>query len=90
MAFQMLFEFCNSIVSSIGSSVNIRQLEALSARNEADTYFKVMGRLRQGMVYDALDQRSVAQDRYRQVLSMKDWGTAHDQAKRYLDRPYGG
>ncbi|MFQ5568496.1 MAG: tetratricopeptide repeat protein [Rhodothermales bacterium] len=65
------------------------QLEALSARNPDDTYFKVMGRLRQGMAYDALDQRSVAMDRYNQVLSMKDWGNAHTLAERYLERPYG-
>lgn len=65
------------------------QLEALSARSSNDTYFKVMGRLRQGMAYDALGQRPLAQDRYRQVLAMDDWGSAHDQAERYLKRPYG-
>ncbi len=65
------------------------QLEALSARNSDDTYFKVVGRLRQGMAFDALGQRSLAQDRYRQVLSMKDWSSAHKQARQYLKRPYG-
>jgi len=65
------------------------QLEALSARSRADTYFKVMGRLRQGMVYDALGQRAVAQARYRQVLTMKEWGNAHEQAEQYLQRPFG-
>ena len=65
------------------------QLEALSARNADDTYFKVMGRLRQGMAFDALGQRSLAQDRYRQVLSMKEWGSAHKEARQYLKRPYG-
>lgn len=62
------------------------KLEALSARTPADTYFKVLGRLRQGMVYDALGQEKVAQDRYRQVLAMKDWAGAHDRAERYLKR----
>ncbi len=65
------------------------QLEALSARSANDTYFKVMGRLRQGMTFDALGQRSLAQDRYRQVLSMTDWGNARKQARQYLKRPYG-
>ena len=65
------------------------QLEALSARNADDTYFKVVGRLRQGMAFDALGQRTLAQDRYRQVLSMKDWSGAHKQARQYLKRPYG-
>ncbi len=66
------------------------QLEALSARTADDTFFKVMGRLRQGMVYDALSQRAVAKDRYQQVLAMKAWGTSQEQAKKYLKRPYGG
>ena len=65
------------------------QLEALSARNADDTYFKVMGRLRQGMAYDALGQRSVAEDRYRQVLAMKEWGSSRREAKKYLKHPYG-
>ena len=65
------------------------QLEALSARSTNDTYFKVMGRLRQGMTFDALGQRALAQDRYRQVLSMTDWGNARKQARQYLKRPYG-
>ncbi len=65
------------------------QLEALSARLEADTYFKVMGRLHQGMVYDALGRRKRAETRYRQVLAMKAWGSSHTQASRYLKTPYG-
>ena len=65
------------------------QLEALSARSPDDTYFKVMGRLRQGMIYDALGQRTLAQDRYREVLEMKEWGSSRDQAKKYLKHPYG-
>ncbi|MEZ4696173.1 MAG: hypothetical protein R2832_07150 [Rhodothermales bacterium] len=64
------------------------QLEALSARTSDDTYFKVLGRLRQGMCYDALGKRPQAEERYRQVLRMKDFGGAHDRADRYLERPY--
>lgn len=65
------------------------QLEALSARTTDDTFFKVMGRLRQGMVYDALGQRTVAQTRYRQVLDMEAWGNSHEQAEKFLKHPYG-
>ena len=65
------------------------QLEALAARLADDTYFKVMGRLRQGMAYDALGQRSNAENRYRQVLAMKEWGASRKQAEKYLKRPYG-
>ncbi len=65
------------------------QLEALSARTTDETYFKVMGRLRQGMAYDALGQRTLARDRYRQVLTMKAWGSSRDQAAKYLKHAYG-
>ncbi|MDX1547153.1 MAG: tetratricopeptide repeat protein [Rhodothermales bacterium] len=68
---------------------DLLKLEALAARSPDDTYFKVMGRLRQGMVYDALGQRDRAVARYRQVLSMNEWAGSHDRAQRYLDRPYG-
>ncbi len=64
-------------------------LEALSARSQEDTYFKVLGRLQQGMAYDALNLRERAVERYEQVLTMKDWRRAHVQARRYLDHPYG-
>ena len=64
------------------------QLEALSARNKEDSYFKVLGRLRQGMAYDALGNRELAMQRYRQVLKMKDWADAHGRASSYLDEPY--
>ncbi len=64
------------------------QLDALAARTTDDTYFKVWGRLRQGMVYDALGQRNAAKTRYREVLRMEDWGEAHEQAERYLNRAY--
>lgn len=68
--------------------VYLLQLDALAARTREDTYFKVWGRLRQGMVYDALGQRNAATTRYREVLEMEDWGDAHEQAKRYLNRAY--
>lgn len=63
-------------------------LEDLTSRNDEDTYFKVIGRLRQGMCYDALGQRANAVARYRDVLKMKDWVGSHDRANRYLAQPY--
>jgi tetratricopeptide (TPR) repeat protein len=66
------------------------QLEALTARRKEDTYFKVMGRLRQGMVYDALGRRDIARLRYREVLQMKDFGNAQERARAYLQRPFRG
>jgi len=66
----------------------LQQLDALAARREEDAYFQVVGRLYQGMAYDALAERSLAERRYREVLAMDDQGNAHDLAERYLDRPY--
>ena len=64
-------------------------LEALSARLDRDTYFKVMGRLQQGLAYDALGRRGRAVKRYEQVLTMKEWGSSHALARRYLEQPFG-
>ena len=68
----------------------LQQLEALSARTDKETYFKVLGRLRQGMAYDALGRRELAVAKYREVLAMKDWSGAHDRAKQYVEQPYQG
>ncbi len=64
------------------------QLEALSARLPQDTYFKVMGRLNQGMAYDATGRRDLAQNRYEQVLAMQEWGSSQRQARRFLRTPF--
>ena len=69
---------------------HLRQLDAIAARTNKETYFKVLGRLRQGMAYDALGQRDLAVAKYREVLSMKDWSGAHDRAKQYVERPFQG
>ncbi|MEX0747460.1 MAG: hypothetical protein WD275_05615 [Rhodothermales bacterium] len=68
----------------------LNQLEALAARNPEKSYFETLGRLRQGMVYDALGRRRDAVKAYREVLAMKDWSGAHDRARRYLEAPYAG
>lgn len=67
------------------------QLEALSSRDGGDeSPFRVLGRLRQGMIYDARGNRPAAEQRYREVLQMDDASNAHDRAQQYLDEPYGG
>lgn len=73
-----------------GALTHLLQLEALSARSPDDTYFKVMGRLRQGMAYDALGRRSPAVSRYKEVLRMKEHARSHDRAERYLKHAYNG
>lgn len=64
------------------------QLEALTAREEHNTPYKTLGRLRQGMVYDALGRRDAAVRRYREVLQMNDQSGSHERAERYLETPY--
>ena len=67
---------------------NLFSLEALTARLDEDTYFKVMGRLYQGIAYDLLGERENAVARYESVLAMKRWGSSHSIARRYLANPY--
>ena len=67
---------------------NLFSLEALTARMDEDTYFKVMGRLYQGIAYDLLGERENAVARYESVLEMKRWGSSHSIARRYLANPY--
>ena len=69
---------------------SLTQLESLAARTREDTYFEVLGRLRQAMAYDALGQREQAVARYRQVLTMRNLGDAHDRAREFLETPYPG
>ena len=63
-------------------------LEAMTARVEEDTYFKVAGRLLQGMAYDRMGHRDRAIARYEEVLSMRKWGGIHKRARGYLTKPY--
>lgn len=68
----------------------LQQIERLARGQKHDTTFKILGRLRQGMVYDQMGRRDLAERRYREVLKMRDIADSHQMAKRYLDRPYGG
>ncbi len=68
----------------------LAEIEALHAHDSVDNRkYVVLGRLYQGMVYDATDRREQAVNRYRIVLSMDDHSNSHERAERYLDDPYG-
>ena len=67
----------------------LQELERVVAHPEEDSYFQVLGRLRQGMLYDLTNQREQAVERYRQVLRMDDQGGAHERARQYLKTPFG-
>lgn len=68
----------------------LENLKALGSRNAEQSYFEVLGRLREGMSLDATGDRGAAVTAYRQVLTMTDWSGAHERAQRYLERPYRG
>ncbi len=67
---------------------HLAALEGLTAGHDDDARYKVLGRLRQGMVYDAQGRRPYAVSRYRSVLAMDDVAGAHARARRYLEAPY--
>ena len=69
---------------------HLDRVEALTARfPDGQSYYRVLGRLRRGMVLDRLDRRDEAVAMYEQVLRMRDLSGSHDAARRYLNRPYG-
>jgi tetratricopeptide (TPR) repeat protein len=67
-------------------------LERLTSSEDAgeESFYRTLGRLRQGMVYDALGQREAARQRYRSVLEMTDHAEAHRRARKFLKEAYGG
>lgn len=91
MAEQALYFLARShIVRKQASAAlsHLLSLEALTARLKTDSYFKVAGRLYQGIAYDLMGEREQAVARYKDVLKMKRWGASHSNARRYLDNPY--
>lgn len=70
--------------------IHLATIEQLAAGMEdRDRQYVALGRLYQGMVYDAKGHRDMARNRYEIVLSMDEYGSSHTRAKRYLDEPYG-
>ncbi|HEX7071218.1 MAG TPA: hypothetical protein VF190_10445 [Rhodothermales bacterium] len=69
---------------------HLQNLEILTSKRRGDTYFKVWGKFRKGMAYDAMGERAKARQIYREVLSMKDWADVHERARTYLETPYQG
>ncbi len=91
MAEQALYFLARSHITRGEASaalLHLLSLEALTARLDTDSYFKVAGRLYQGISYDLIGDRDQATARYREVLKMKRWGSSHTNARRYLEDPY--
>lgn len=67
---------------------HIDRLERLTGKRGFNTEYRVLARLRRGMVLDALGRREEAKTCYRQVLKMDSEGNTHDRAREYLKKPY--
>ncbi len=50
---------------------------------------RAVGGLAAGVAWDRTGHRDEAIDAYRAVLSLPDVADSHDQAKRYLKKPFG-
>lgn len=69
---------------------NLDRLDQLTTRrSNLETEYVPLGRLRRGMVFDALGRRQDAVRCYKQVLKMESRGNAHEKAREYLKKPYG-
>jgi hypothetical protein len=53
------------------------------------TGFMTLANLKIGMIFDLQGKRDLAIKQYEKVLDMKDYQSAHDQAKRFKNAPYG-
>lgn len=77
------------IYSDLGAArQHLLALESLTSQGRPETYYRVYGHLRLGMVYDALGYREQARSQYRQVLRLGDRNEAHKRARQYLKAPY--
>lgn len=66
----------------------LHRLRQVAGTRTEPSAFAVLARLRQGMAHDARGERAEAVGRYREVLRLPDRSGAHEQARRYLERPY--
>jgi hypothetical protein len=66
------------------------QLDRLPEPGGRERPLQTLGRLRQGMAFDALGRRGDAVARYRQVLARGDVDESHQRARSHLARPFRG
>ncbi len=67
----------------------LARLDVLTSRfRTTPSYYRVLGRLRQGMALDALGRRDEAIAAYQQVIGWPDYDGTRDRARQYIERPY--
>jgi tetratricopeptide (TPR) repeat protein len=71
--------------------VHFYRCDELSRTIDAEkwTGFMTLANLKIGMIYDLQGKRDLAVKQYDKVLEMKDYQSAHDQARRFKGTPYG-
>lgn len=93
LAEQSLFQLARIEMSQDRPDSALARLDRIEVLTErfrgGDGYYRVLGRLRRGMVLDRLGRREEAVELYEQVLRMRDLSDSHAAAHRYLQRPYG-
>jgi hypothetical protein len=70
--------------------IHFLECEKLSREidKEKESGFLVNAVLYLGMIADKKNERSKAEAYYKQALDMKEFGSSHKNAKKYLDKPY--
>ncbi len=69
---------------------NLYRCDELSRSLDAEKLsgFMTLANLKIGMIYDLQGKRELALKQYDKVLDLKDYQSAHDQARRYKNTPY--
>jgi tetratricopeptide (TPR) repeat protein len=69
----------------------LKEADKLSRRfGEDESAWNVMSNLRMGFTYDKMGKRAEAIRQYKRVLDMDNVSDSHDQAEKYLKKPYDG
>jgi len=72
------------------ASQQLYQCDALSRKidKSSPSGFMSMANLMIGMIYDLQKRRGSAQAQYQKVLDMKEYENTHEEARRYMEKPY--
>lgn len=70
--------------------VNLLTCDSLSRKidKEGPSGFMSLANLLMGMIFDLQYKRGYAVQQYRKVLAMKEYETSHQEAKKYMEKPY--
>jgi hypothetical protein len=64
-------------------------IEASKLLDEVDSGFKIKAYIKSANIYDILNDRQTAVKLYNEILMMKDYDNSHNEARRFLAKPFG-